>query len=71
MGGLNVAEPDLAQRPAGTHRSRLTLKGPLLQLRGPCSELLNGRGAAYLFRQHESATAIRMMASATSIQFWP
>jgi hypothetical protein len=50
MGGLNVAEPDLAQRPAaGTHRGRLTLKGPRLQLEGPFSEPLNGRGAAYLF----------------------
>ena len=72
MGGLNVAEPDLAQRPAaGTYRRRLTLRGPRLQLEGPFSEPLNGRGAAYLFHQHESATTIRMMASATSIQFWP
>ena len=43
MGGLNVAEPDLAQRPAGTHRRRVTLTGPRLQPKGPFGEPSNGR----------------------------
>jgi hypothetical protein len=43
MGGINAAEPDLAQRPAGTHRRRLTLTGPRLQPKGPFSEPSNGR----------------------------
>jgi hypothetical protein len=64
MGGLNVAELELAQRPAGTHRRRVTLTGPRLQPKGPFGEPSNGTGAAWPFHQHESATAIRMMASA-------